>query len=253
MPDEPKEKVEEGGKEPQTGVPVEQVTELVNSFKDAVKASAAAPAAPEPPKEDEAERQKRLQAEWDDAKNKANEMAAEGDAAGAMEYLWGYVNTQAANNRPDVSNDPGYKAMREQAEALTRQEHKEMFDKYGDEIRRTVESMPPEKQIGMEAWQDAVRQTRATHIDDVLAEEKRKWEESRSAQVPVAGAGDLPKGEGGGTSADLTDAEKGVAKSFGLTEEEYAAAKEAIGEPDATGGYYGVSILGDDLPEKGKF
>src|SRR5512139_3618625 len=81
---------------PAPGVPVDVVKDLVESFKAVAARPAAAPAPPPAPTGPDP---KEVADRWSTVKQRANELASNGDFAGAMESMWAEVQSTAAQVR----------------------------------------------------------------------------------------------------------------------------------------------------------
>jgi len=253
-------------KQEHEAVSLETVKDLVDSFKDTVKEVASRPvnvtveqAAPNeiptgPTPEERA-------AKYAAIKEQANAMAQDGDTAGAMEAMWGFVTEESNANRPDPSNDPAVKSLMQMGERLAKSEHGKVFEKYGDEIKEYVAAQPADKRISPDVWEEAIGTVKTRHFDEVLQDaidERVSSEQNANAAsvTLVAGGSRGARGAGaaeGDEASDLTPDEQGVAKSMGISDEAYARNKKEIAESTKHGMY---PLLETDDPkkiERGKF
>jgi len=235
MPDEPT-KSDATDDTPATSV---DVSALVEGFKEVVGevktlAETVARPAAAPPTDDRAARLKAAQDEYAAKREKANELAAAGDYAGATEEIaTGIAALQAVSAVP-ATDQPAMRALVSQTKRLARAEHKDMFDSYGSEIETAIAALPVEEQINPDAWDRAVRDVKSTHIDDILAaraaakdKELEEASAGRTFTTPVARGGRLPRAlnDDGDVNADsLTADQLQMAADIGFTPERYAKA-----------------------------
>jgi len=218
----------------------ETVKDLVATFKSTVEAIASRPVnvTIEDPRSkiDPAvaakTRQAELQVKYGDIKTQANELAAAGDTAGALELMYGFVQEQAQSNRPE-GDDPAIKSLVSMGEKLAKQTYAREFEKYGDELKAYVSKLSPEKKINPDVWEEAVGAVRTQHFDEFLEDAiKEREENQRSVQggAPFApgSRGRRSESSSSDEDADLTDDERGVAKSFGMSPEDYAKQRAQI-------------------------
>jgi hypothetical protein len=215
------------------------VSALVEGFgtvvTEALKGVAAQPAAPTPdPTPDPKARLAEAQEKYESHRRKANELAAEGDAAGATEEMYkGFVELQSASAVP-VTETPQAKALLASAKRTARSDHKEMFDDYGSEIEAEVAAMPVEERINPDSWDAAVSRVKARHIEDIIErrtqtaadEAAQKAQDSADFDTPVAGGArrrrvrDVADVD----PSSLNEEQLDIASACGLSPEEYADA-----------------------------
>lgn len=253
MTDKPKEPATpdvDGGQKPD-GVPVDQVTSLVDSFRESLSEMRnqhpATPAPVEPAGPSQAERL----AAYEEAKKKVNEMAAGGDVAEAMEHLHQSWQELTASQQQQPGDHPALKGLRNQAERMATNEHKEMFALYGTEIKQVVDGRAPEDQINPEVWDAAIREVKAAHIDEILEAERTRHAEEAAAATPamptIAGGsrGRTRSNDDGPVELDAEQLD--FAKRINFTPERYA---EAISKYDKMLDKQGSVRLMDDDENK---
>jgi hypothetical protein len=252
-------------------IPVADVKDLVDSFKatlEGVKDTIAAiPHAPAAPVADPSIARAAALDEYNKTRDKVNELVSAGDAAGAMEAMYGAFGKLNAATAPSAESDPSTQALISNAKRSSRADNKPMFDKYGSEIESLMQSRPLAERISPDAWDKAARDVRAMHFDDILAETKTGWEaEQKAAQdaaearargfrTPVAGGGASGTVSAGISASELSPEQIAVAAAFGKTPEQYAESvskyEKALIRPGR------VAILdepiGNRVIERGKF
>lgn len=238
-----------GTVEPAQGVPLDEVHKLVDTFKETVK-DIAATRAPEPalaPRDTEADlRRKQAEAaeRYKETKDKANELAAAGDAAGAMEVMYQHILDQSASSTPVPEETAGYKAMYNNAKKLTKFEHKETFEKWGDEIEAEIARMPAEKRVLTDAWEEAIGNVRTRHVDDIIADAVARDRKEHGFDpdtgvfiAPPSRSSNLDPNSPEAKIENMSEDERGVAKSFGISNEDYVKQKELIDSERRRGRY----------------
>ena len=231
MSDEPR---KPDGTEPatpveQSGVPVDQVSTLVSDFQATLKEMrtqppAVAPAPAGPSKEE-------LLVQYEAAKQKANEMAAGGEYADALEHMYQTWTSMNAGNQQTLDQNPAFKGLKATAKRAATSDHKDMFEKYGEEIAQVVDARAPEDQINPDVWDAAVREVKSAHVDEIMDEQF----EARMAALET-GAGSSPAARVAGGSrgrapdatpdeVELTADEEAFAAQINFTPERYAKAK----------------------------
>lgn len=243
-------------KEPTPGVPMEDVKELVSSFKETVEALKNQPT-PAPSVQDSEDFEKQRNAaieEYNAAREKANKLAADGDHAGATEVMYAaHLKVQQMSSQ-DPSSTPAGKALINQAKRHSKSSNAELYDKYGGEIEARMAHLPVEQRIDPDAWDEAARAVRANHMDEILAEERKKWEsEQRSPQAPPTPP--VARGAHRSTPSDapvqLTEDQLAAARSMGFTPERYAEAVKKYEEAEIKPGT--VRLLDDETIKPGRF
>ena len=241
------------------GVPIDAVKSLVEDFKKSVEAVASRPvnvtveqqSAPVDTKAAEAE----AAAAYNAVREQMNELATAGDTAGAVELMVQHIQSQGSSAQQiDPATHPAYKSLMSMSEKLAKQTYAKEFDKYGDELRDFVKAQPADAQISSDIWEDAVGAIRTRHFDDFLQDAIAE----REKPAPIGGP-PIARGNTGGRNLDaeeqdeLTEDEIGVAKSFGMTTEQYNAQKATI---DKTRKRDHFLLLEEETPrtiEPGKF
>jgi len=236
-PNDPNANPNEGGDEgsqsastqEQTQV-VDQVTSLVSEFRQSLEAmrKAAPPVAPvvaKPAKPSADE----LKTKYKEAREKANQMAAEGDYAGSLEVMYEtWTGIQSANQQ-DVTETPAFKALKTQAKRAAKSDHADVFAKYGSEVEAVMAVRPAEQQIDPDAWDKAVREVQLNHFDEILETERvnrqRAADENDGPSTIVAG-GSRGRSTRGKDDVELTAEEAQFATRINFTPERYAAAKK---------------------------
>ena len=244
---------------PQAGVPVDTVEKLVDSFQSAVEKinTAPTPAAPAAPKVDTEARIKKAQEAYNAARERANELAEAGDAAGGMEEMYKatLAYQQATQGAPE--DNPQVKAMVSQARRVARSENSEMFNSYESEIQAEIAKLPVADQINPDAWDKAVNIVKANHIEEILEqrardrEANRKQEEEEALQrrdftTPTARGGRATRAAQSETidPESLSEDERDIAAACGLTLEQYADA--TVRYQKAPKSKHGVAILDEE-------
>jgi hypothetical protein len=258
MPDEPVKPGEEGKEQEPTpaGVPVEDVTKLVDGFRevvDEVKDLVATPAAPAATPEDKEARQKAAQEAYAAHRAKADELAGSGETAAAVEEMYqGFIALQQAAAE-DPEKSPGTQAMIENARRASRMDNKDLYETYGKEIEAEMADKPLESRLDPRAWDTATQTVRAKHVDDILAAERKVWEEELDKKnrdgefnVPVAdGPGRAPGTPG--SAASLTAEQRDMADKLGMAHDAYAT---AVANYDKAKVGIGSANILDDGPVK---
>jgi hypothetical protein len=200
-------------------------------------------------------------ARWKAAKDKANELASAGDVAGAIEHVYGTILEEGSRGpAPDPTSDPGYRALVENTRRLVRAENTEVFDRYKAEIEAEVAKLDPSKRLLADSWEEAIGTVRSRHFQEELEAEKEKlrqeYERDDAVLPPVAGGN---RGRRTANPGDgLDEIQRNVARSLGLSHEQYAAAVKETG-PSFERGEYVPLIKGELLNsdgvkiERGKF
>jgi hypothetical protein len=237
------------------GVPINEVADLVAAFKETLKdvTKATEPVVAIPSMEDKAEKKRKLVETWAAAKQKANEMAAAGEAAESVEYLLATHAELSANSAVDQTTTPLFKSIRGTAKRAAKADHPEMFEKYAKEIEALVSVRPAEEQIDSDVWDSMINQVRATHIDEIVnsqvesAIQKRIDEHPEFTTVVASGGGSrkqvAPKG--------LTEDQMYIADGLGLSYEKYT--EQAAKYNAAKIGANTVMLVSPDNPKPGQF
>lgn len=238
MPKEVKEEVEQKD----TSVSLDAIDKLVSSFKDVanrpVNVTVQAPGQPEPDPVLEAKRrQEELTTKYKDVRAQYNELVQNGDAAAAYELMAGFLQEQAASNPQPKAEDPlkhpAVKSLITLGEQNARQRFAAEFEKYGDEIKEYFDGLSAEQKMDINAWEDAIGTIRTRHWDDFI--EQAREEERQAQRESVSGNRVMAPGSRGRSRTDanvgeasLSEEELGVARSFGMSDEDYVRQRETI-------------------------
>lgn len=237
---------------------VESVKDIAERFSKQVaemraSAPASKPSGPDP---------KQVMADYESLKTECNELASNGDFAGAAEKWAQFQANISKQTAGDETETPAYKAMLASARRDARRDHSDMFKEYGSEIEAAVARMSPAERINPDSWDDAVKSVRADHFDEIMASEReRVLEEFKREQEGTPDNFDAPRQAPGsrgrrsqGTPANLDEDDLDAAQLLGFTPDEY---KEAIAANDAArfgrGDSRGMVALVDDKPKEGFF
>lgn len=98
------------------------------------------------------------------------------------------------------------------------------FKRYSDEIDKVMEQDTPAQMVHPQFWENTIMMVRGRHLDE-LADEKLKGEGDFFVEGAVGGA---PPPEPEKDDKVLTNEEKKIAKSMGITEENYLKKKEGM-------------------------
>lgn len=248
-----------GGNEP--AKPAVTLDDLVSAFRGVVRETRHEPvvATPATPARDP----KAEQAEYDEIKKKANDLAATGDTAGAMEVMWGFVQEQSRRSTRPVEELPVYKSQVETVRRIARSENADAFKRWGSEIEAEVSKLSPEDRLNPASYERAIVEVKSRHHEEILTEDRDRIrnEEREKLRKELADQGYLPPvargSQGSKRGADeLTRAaaaldadERGIADSLGITYERYAARKLDVGER----GSPGIQMIDGKIPEPGRF
>jgi hypothetical protein len=92
------------------------------------------------------------------------------------------------------------------------------FQRYEQEILASANRLPVSATAKAETWQLLYQTTVAQHLPEILNEQKAEWERARSTPPPSErGRGGPPNQQRRG----LSDEQKTIARSLGVSEEEY--------------------------------
>lgn len=249
-------------------VPADVVDKLVATFTDAVgKAAkapppvAAQPAAPVKATPTPAEREAEAKRKYAEARTRAQEIAKD-DPVAAFELLATTIQESAPRaEAQDVTTDPAYRSLREQARRLAALDERSrtLLERYRDEVDSVVATMPAPRQIASDAWEEALAVVRGRHYDELRAEERAAWEKEQSERpaptyaTPVAGAARNRTAQRT-PAVTLSPDQLGIARSFGISPDRYAAQLSELGEPARDGSYRNIPLVpADSVPKPGEF
>lgn len=227
---------------PATGVPVEDVTALVDSFKSTMKEvtdKLAQPQATPQKANDSAAKLAAAKERYTAAREKANEMAAAGDTAGAVEELYQGILAVQSASQIDPETAPATKALIATAKRACRTDNVDVFSTYGAEVEAEMGVLPIDQRIDPDAWDSAVNRVKARHIDEIIAAKEAAHKAAAAAAdddggdydtgvgyvTPLASRARRSRSTGDAASADkLSEDQREAAKVCGLTDEKYADA-----------------------------
>jgi len=110
--------------------------------------------------------------------------------------------------------------------------NKIVFDKWEDEIERTISSLPPEQQVHPDAYDYAIRQVKDAHFDEILEAkiEEKLAAKSKPGKTMVMGETHItqPKAQSKKKIVYATSRDKAEARRFGISLEDYLRAKGRI-------------------------
>lgn len=92
------------------------------------------------------------------------------------------------------------------------------FQRYEQEILSSAQRMPLSATAKAETWQLLYQTAVANHLPEILNEQKQEWERQRSGPPP------MERGRGGPPASQrrtLTDEQRTIARSLGVSEEDY--------------------------------
>lgn len=199
-----------------------------------------------------------LKAEGEEVAKKFDEMVAAGSAFEATQMLMAYQEkvSRTLNGNADPTAAPGYKALYTITERAAKVEHKELFEKYADEMKAGIAALTPAERIQLDSWDKVANQIKSAHVEDILEERLRKAREGDQATLlPPTGPGQrrrVPAEE----TVELDELDELCASSMGFSAPEYkkliSENNRAIvkGDPKAVGM---VEVLPAGLPKPGKF
>jgi len=252
----------------QGGVSAEQFKELVDTFKETAVSMAEAnrPVEPAGPSEAEIaatakEATEAAAKEYNEAREKANTLAAEGKAAEGTELMFAaYQKMIAAGQAAQpVKEDKAGKALAKSTKRLVKQANADVFKEYGDEIEGIMAAKSLESQLDPDEWERAIGTVKTAHFDDLMEAEREKLRKEFTDSLSpgstlVAGGG---RGAGGSDEGDgLTADQIAFADNAGFPREWYANAVKKYKENLVAGKPGQVAILNEDpnkRPEPGKF
>lgn len=232
--------------------PLAAVKELAESIKAGIAEARNAPVQPAaPPAAPVEDPRTVIEREAKEFQKEFDSLMAEGNYAEAMvkrDMFMQRANTLAAGKAED---SPYYKTAIQAAERLAKNDHKDMFAKYGAEIKAWIATRPLEERIQPSTWDSAVEAVRTKHFDEILAAEVAKKEEELKGKFIQPGTG-APRGRTGSDKLGLDATEIEVANALGIPAEKYAEAKK-LGTGFMEGVGTEIPVLPNTRIQPGKF
>jgi hypothetical protein len=156
-----------------------------------------------------------------------------GDYKGAVAQLIDAIGKAQEGTAPkSVDDHPAYRALEAQARRTFKQDHPDVASKWLGEVEAKMRSLPIEQRLSPDAWSQAAREVKVSHLDDVLAEERQKMEEefrkSLGAGLP---GGNPPFSDGRGVPgargpAGLSPDDQRTADILGFDADTFAKARK---------------------------
>lgn len=176
-----------------------------------------------------------LEAESATVNAKINELANSGDVAGAFVVRDQFNAKVARLTAAPQADNTLVKTAVAVGERLARSENKDLFKRWGTEIRDIVNSMPLDERVQPDAWDKAVTRVKSNHIDELIAESSAAAvAEARKGFVPPPSA---PGSRGArrldGAASKLSEEQLWAADLCGVSPDEYAKSVAAEQAYDA--------------------
>lgn len=164
-----------------------------------------------------------LKAEAAKVNAQVDELMAEGRGSEALRIRDEFLSKVARTTQTSPADNPlvaaGYKHGRKAAQAS----YPELFKTYGPELEAYVKSLPVERQIDPDVWDEAAERVRGRHFDDIAKSlrDAAVDEARRSFSVPPTPGGSRGSREVGGVK--LSEEAELAIEVTGVSREAYAA------------------------------
>jgi hypothetical protein len=207
---------------PATTVPADAVKAVADQIRLAIEAGRTA-AAPAAPADTQADSIRALEAESDKIAKDYDQLCAEGRFSEGQALMTRFQQKVNRTVGGDGSNNPTVKVAVALGEKAARVEHKDIMAKWGDEVRRAVDSLPIDERILPDAWDKAISRVKTNHFDEILAAAKTAFiEEHKKSFVPPPSAGGSRSRSLEGAAAKLDEVQLWAADLCGVSPEDYA-------------------------------
>lgn len=173
-----------------------------------------------------------LKREAVEVNTKVDELFAEGKAAEAMrirDEFFAKVNRQAQG---DPAANPLVQAAFKHGVRSAKAAYPELYKAYGSEMESYVKSLPVERQVDPDAWDEAAERVRARHFDDLMAAERTKIEDDVKSKWNVPPVPGGSRGSSTVAGVKLDDDQQLAIEMLNVKPEAYAAEVKRAEEYD---------------------